>query len=411
MKDWNEITLSDVCILIAGYAFKSKDFGDYPDKVLKIADINPPFVNSDSSVGVDMSKYDKAKLQKYVVRKGDYILAMTGATIGKLGRYTSTNDAYLNQRVLKFEPKDNIDSNFLYYILSSWQFGKYVINHIDSESAQPNISAGTIGQFRFMAPSLAEQKEIGSLLSELDSKIINNRLICDNLEKQAQTLFKHWFIDFAPFKDGKFVESELGMIPEGWRVGTLGNYCKVKSGYAFKSSWWTDRGCKIIKIKNITENGQLDLSDCSYVSPENCAKASAFKAQTGDLIIAMTGATIGKFNIIPKLDVTCYINQRVGKFFLGERPLERLPFIYSLLKSSCIINQIINRGIGSAQPNISGGDIESIQIAYNEKVINSFNAILKELFETFIYKQAESSRLSTLRDTLLPKLMSGQIKV
>ena len=92
-------------------------------------------------------------------------------------------------------------------------------------------------------------EKVVSILSSLDDKIAVNKKICENLEAQAQALFKNWFVDFAPFKDGKFVESELGLIPEGWRVGTIGDYCKVKSGYAFKSSWWTDKGDKIINTK------------------------------------------------------------------------------------------------------------------------------------------------------------------
>ena len=108
--------------------------------------------------------------------------------------------------------------------------------------------------------------------------IPKNRTINDNLEQQAQALFKSWFVDFEPFKDGEFVDSELGMIPKGWRVGNIGDYCKIRSGYAFKSSWWTDKGVKIIKIKNITESGTLDMSDCSQVLSHNCEKAVDFKA-------------------------------------------------------------------------------------------------------------------------------------
>ena len=153
------------------------------------------------------------------------------------------------------------------------------------------------------------------------------------------------------------------------------------------------------------------MKECSFVSPENCLKAKDFKAIPGDLIIAMTGATIGKFTIIPKFNDDVYINQRVGKFFLGDNPFEKLPFIYSLLKTNIYINQIVNMGIGSAQSNISGKDIESIKLPYNQREIYRFNHILRVVFETIVECQCEISRLSTLRDTLLPKLMSGEIKV
>ena len=273
------------------------------------------------------------------------------------------------------------------------------------------ISGKVMANVEISLPPLDIQKKIAAQLSEIDDKITVNKKICENLEAQAQALFKNWFVDFAPFKDGKFVESELGLIPEGWRVGTIGDYCKVKSGYAFKSSWWTDKGDKIIKIKNISENGSLDLTDCACVSPENTFKAKNFKAIPGDLIIAMTGATIGKFNIIPRLDDNYYINQRVGKFFLGDNPLSKLPFIYCELKRDAIINQIIKSGQGSAQPNISGSDIENVLIVYNEELINEFNIKCSPFFDAIIRNQQENLRLATLRDTLLPKLMSGEIKI
>ncbi len=392
MSEWKEVRLGDVCEIL--------DSKRVPLSAIQRKQRQGPYPYYGAQNIID-------HVDDYLL-DGEYLLvAEDGANlvtrtqnIANLvsGKFWVNNHAH----ILGYNGKCPL--NLLGFILNKSNISPYVTG-----CAQPKLNQDNLRRISINLPKKVD--EIASILSSFDDKIAINRKICANLEAQAQALFKHWFIDFAPFKDGKFVDSELGMIPEGWKVGTLGDYCKVRSGYAFKSSWWTDMGCKIIKIKNISEYGQLDLSDCSYVTPENCAKASEFKAQAGDLIIAMTGATIGKFNIIPKLDVTCYINQRVGKFFLGERPLERLPFVYSLLKSSRTINQIINRGIGSAQPNISSSDIESIKIAYNEKVINSFNTNLKESFEMFIYKQTENLRLSSLRDTLLPKLMSGEIKV
>ena len=239
-----------------------------------------------------------------------------------------------------------------------------------------------------------------------------NRLINDNLEQQAQALFKSWFVDFEPFKDGEFVDSELGMIPKGWRVGSIGDYCKIRSGYAFKSSWWTDKGVKIIKIKNITENGNLDMSDCSHVLSKNCTKAYEFRAEAGDLIIAMTGATIGKFCIIPEHSEEYYINQRVGKFFLGNAPMVKLPFIHCLLNLDRVSTDIINKGQGSAQPNISGGDVESTKIVLPpSSFIEDFNKLLKPYYEQIIHNISKNNSLSNFRDTLLPRLMSGELKI
>ena len=244
------------------------------------------------------------------------------------------------------------------------------------------------------------------------SSFLKNRQGNDNLEQQAQALFKSWFVDFEPFKNGKFVESEMGMIPEGWKVGTIGEYCSIRSGYAFKSSWWQETGTKVIKIKNITDNKTLDMSDCSYVSSDKTYKAIDFQASPGDLIIAMTGATIGKFCIIPFHNDKIYINQRVGKFFLGNNPLDRLPFIYCCLSYEPIYNEIISKGQGSAQPNIGGADIENIRIILSPSTeLKEFNSLLRPIFQKKMQIESELSKLSVLRDTLLPRLMSGELKI
>ena len=230
-NNWQKVKLGDVCELIAGFAFKSKDFGGYPDKVVKITNIEPPFVNMANLVGVDLSTYNRNNLTKFIVKRRDYVLAMTGATIGKLGRISDDSIAYINQRVLKFKPNDDVDKDFLFFILSESKFSQYILNHIDSESAQANISAKTIGQYEFELPPHETQKKISAILESLDDKIeLNNKInqnldwedyfsIChkifelekenQNLEAQAQVIFKSWFVDFEPFG---------GKMPKDWKI-------------------------------------------------------------------------------------------------------------------------------------------------------------------------------------------------
>ena len=225
--EWKTAKLGDVCDLVAGYAFKSADFGDFESKVIKITHITPPRVDDVSLAGVDISKYDRQKLEKYIVRDGDYVFAMTGATIGKIGRLYK-GSAYINQRVLTFRNKPFlIDKDFLYFILQKEDFAKYVYNHIDSESAQPNISANTVAKYEFQLPPLAEQKRIAEILGSLDDKIELNNKINRNLEEQAQALFKNWFVDFEPFG---------GVMPRGWRTYKLSELANFISGYAYKGS-------------------------------------------------------------------------------------------------------------------------------------------------------------------------------
>ena len=407
MSEWKKYPLSECCNLIAGFAFKSKDFGDYPVKVLKIADINPPFVNSDSSVGVNLDNYDLKKIEKFIIKKGDYLLAMTGATIGKLGRYISEDDAYLNQRVLKFQAKDNIDSDFLYYVLSGHYFSKYVINHIDSESAQPNISAGTIGKYTFMAPSLVEQRNIASILSSLDSKIAINKKICANLEAQAQALFKHWFVDFAPFKDGKFVESELGLIPEGWRVGALSDLGEIVGGATpskAESSYFTDKGIPWLTpkdlsndLKKFTSRGEIDITEDGYNS------CSAKIMPRGSVLFS-SRAPIGYLTIAKNSICTNQGFKSVVPRYAGTA------YIYYFLRLNT--KRIESMSSGTTFKEASGALMKSLTVLLPPKsILDAFESKVLEIFNEQETLETESLRLATLRDTLLPKLMSGEIKV
>ena len=418
MSEWRKVRLGEYCDLIAGYAFKSKDFGNYPTKVLKIADINPPFVSSQNSSGVDLSKYDVSKLEKFVVTKGDYVLAMTGATIGKLGRYTSEENAYLNQRVLKFKPHNSIDSNFLYYILCGRLFAKYVINHIDSESAQPNISAGTIGKFSFCLPDLNTQCNISSILTALDDKIAVNRRICENLEAQAQALFKHWFIDFAPFKNGKFVESELGMIPEGLiykRIGEMPHTLETgkRPSGGVKG---IESGVPSIGAENIKGLGCYDYSKTKFVTEEYAASMKKGKINGYELLIYKDGGKPGYF--IPNFaifgegypyDEMC-LNEHVFKLDFGNKGYSL--FAYFFFKTKPIMSYLNAQGAKAAIPGINSKDIDAIMMPSleNECVKNYCNKV-EDIITQILVLSKESARLATLRDTLLPKLMSGQIKV
>lgn len=236
------------------------------------------------------------------------------------------------------------------------------------------------------------QRRIAGVLKSLDEKIELNTAINNNLLEQALTMYATQFATLD-------------------RNGCIGDYCSVKSGFAFKSSWWTTAGVKVIKIGSINQDN-LNLLECSYVDADKIDKAKDFKVNAGDLLIAMTGATIGKFAMVPYSSELLLVNQRAGKFFLGNKPVEKLPFIYCTLKQSEVYGEVVNRGQGSAQPNISASDIMSIPcVIPSQDAINDFNGTAQPLFDLIISNQRENQQLFEVRDTLLPKLMSGELDV
>ncbi|MDR0681118.1 MAG: restriction endonuclease subunit S, partial [Dysgonamonadaceae bacterium] len=243
-EQWRKVRLGEVAEIVGGFAFKGQDFSETNGdiRVVKITDITPPTVDYQNTLFIDSSKYDKYRLERYHITNKDFVVAMTGSTIGKIGRLQGNYNAYINQRVAKIKVIDGIDRDFVYYAISVRDFQGYINNHIDSNSVQANISTATIGNFSFSLPPLPTQRAIAATLSCLDDKIELNNRINTNLEAQAQAIFKSWFVDFESFKGSEFVDSELGRIPKGWRVGSLKDVATVTMGQSPKGSSYNESG-------------------------------------------------------------------------------------------------------------------------------------------------------------------------
>src|SRR5690606_9747209 len=183
-------------------------------------------------------------------------------------------------------------------------------------------------------------------------------------------LYDYWFVQFdfpydfekgkpdingKPYKSsgGKMVYNEelKREIPEGWEVGTIGEYCESTGGFAFKSSSWSEKGLSVVKIKDIQENYTIDLGDLSMSNMNKQEIDNKFLANPGDILIAMTGATIGKYAIVPYTDEPLYVNQRVGYFDLGDKPTFKLPFLINSLNQKYFREMIFRLATGAAQPN------------------------------------------------------------
>ena len=282
---------------------------------------------------------------------------------------------------------DIVIPKYLFYSMSLIDLNTY-----NEGTTIPSLRTETLNRLEFNIPSIEDQELVLSCLNPIEEKIELNNAINNNLLEQALILYATRF-------------SSLD------KNSCIGNYCTVKSGFAFKSSWWTNSGVKVIKIGSINQDN-LNLLECSYINEDKADKAKDFAVKAGDLLIAMTGATIGKFAMVPYSSEVLLVNQRVGKFFLGNNPVEKLPFIYCTLKQPEVYSEVVNRGQGSAQPNISTSDIMSIPCAIpSQEAINIFNNTARPLFDLIISNQRENQQLSELRDTLLPKLMSGDLDV
>ena len=257
------------------------------------------------------------------------------------------------------------------YLWTTSSVGKETLMRLSMGAAQPALTISRLKNLSLNLPSVSVQQKIASILSAYDRLIENNTRRIRLLEQMAENLYKEWFIRFR-FPGHENVEMVNG-LPKGWKTIHIKELAQLKSGYAFKSEWFVEEGEAVAKIKDIG-NILMDTSSFSYVDKENCIKAKKFLLTAGDLTIALTGATIGKISIVPKHEVNIYTNQRLGKFFLGENPMERLPFLYCLFKQESMVSNIINlSNSSSAQPNISPEQIERIKILGSLDFINKYH--------------------------------------
>lgn len=391
---YNEVCLADVCDLIAGYAFKSKDFGDFDDKVIKITHITPPIVDMNGLSGVDFSKYNREKLKRYIAKSGDYVLAMTGATIGKIGRIVS-GEAYINQRVLLFKNKDAIDKDFLYYVLLQHDFEQYVYNHIDSESAQPNISATTIGKYIFSLPPMSIQQKIGRLLRSLDEKCEVNNAINHNLEQQIKVLYANYFVD---------------TFNTEWPEVPLSKLILFQEGPGIRNWQYVDDGVKFINIRCIN-NGSIDTSTANKISREEAyGKYKHFLLEPYDIVMSCSG-TLGRYAIVQKEHLPLCLNTSVIRFKPRQNDFD-YSFVYGYMTSTEFLNRQLVMANGSAQVNFGPTHLKQIRIKEPPvELRKQFNYIVMPIINSMIAIRGESTKLALVRDALLPKLMSGEIDV
>ena len=341
----------------------------------------------------------KQRTLRAIPEEDDIIIARE-APVGNAAIIQKGQKVCLGQRVVLLKTiKDLVDPNFLVYYLLSNEVQHQLRNHSNG-AVVAHLNVADIRNLPVNLPTLNEQKRIGRFLKKIDDKISVNKKICENLEAQAQALFKHWFIDFAPFKDGKFVESELGMIPEGWRVGTLTEIADYMNGLAMQKFPPTsvEDSIPVLKIKELGQSMCDSNSDrCSkLIKPE-------YIINNGDIIFSWSGTLL--------VDIwcggVCGLNQHLFKVSSKEYP----KWFY-LMWTKHHLGEFIRIAKDKAvtMGHIKRGDLEKAKVAIpGAKDMGTISPLMEELLDKIVNCRLESSRLSTLRDTLLPRLMSGQI--
>ena len=310
------------------------------------------------------------------------------------------------------------DNSFVYYLSKIPSFKESAIKSMVGSSGRQRAQVDVLENLTMKLPSIPEQTIIASFLSSLDDKIAVNKKICENLEAQAQALFKHWFVDFAPFKDGKFVESELGLIPEGLiykRIGDMPHTLETgkRPTGGVKG---IDSGVPSIGAENIKGLGCYDFSKTKYVTEEFASTMKKGIINGYELLIYKDGGKPGYF--IPNFaifgegypyDRMC-LNEHVFKLDFGNKGYSLFTYFY--FKTKQIMSYLNAQGAKAAIPGINSKDIDAIMMpSLENECVKQYCSEIEDIITQILVLSKESYRLSTLRDTLLPKLMSGEISL
>ena len=397
--EWQEVRLGDVCSIQRGASprpiqkFISKEGMPW----VKIADatgISSRYISSTSEYiikeGVSKSR---------IVYPGDLIVS-NSATPG-LPKFMAI-EACVHDGWLIIRDFDGIDKVFLYYVFLNIR--RRLSNQANG-SVFMNLKTDIVKDFVIKLPTLDVQRRIASILSSLDRKIELNNKINADLEEMAQAIFKNWFVDFEPFKEGEFVDSELGMIPEGWKVGTLGEFCKCLLGGTpsrSKGEYWNGE----INWINSGEINKFRILEASEkITALGLAKSATKLLPKKTTVLAITGATLGQVSL---LEIDSCANQSViGVLENAEVPYE---YIYPFIKDR--IEMLIQHQTGGAQQHINKDNVESlIFLLPTKNLLEDYISLVKPMYKRIESQSFENLYLSLLRDTLLPRLMSGEIEV
>ena len=401
--EWKEVRLGNVCEIYGRIGFRGYTTNDLVDTPKEGAISLSPKNIINGELNLEQCTY--IKWDKYyespeiMINPNEIVITKTGSSVGRTTFVRRVvHPMTLNPQLVVLK---NISENaeFLSYYIKSALF-QSVLKSIVVGSAIPTLSQKNLANIMINVPKEVEdQRRIASILSSLDRKIELNNKINADLEEMAQAIFKNWFVDFEPFKDGKFVDSELGMIPEGWKVGSPYEYVKVVYGAPYKSAKFNDNGegLPLIRIR--------DLKDCNpqFYTPEILPQTEY--VNMGDIVAGMDA------EFVPHIwkGNTGLLNQRVCKLMPQQTSISNL-FVLYLMKPE--LEFVQSYKTGTTVSHLGKADIDKFVVVLPPlKVVEECSKILDSILQRIKNISAESRTLSLLRDTLLPRLMSGELEV
>ena len=391
--EWKEYQIQDVCRLINGRAYSNDEMlehGKY--KIVRVGNLsggNSTWFYSDLELPAD----------KYC-HNGDLLFAWACTFGPHIWKEDNTIFHYHIWKIV--EDKDVVDRRFFYYYL---KFATGGFLGALNGSVMVHITKSSMEKMIIRIPKkLEDQRRIASILSSLDRKIELNNKINADLEEMAQAIFKNWFVDFEPFKDGKFVDSELGKIPEGWKVGRLTDIIKLMPGGTPKTSeplYWDNGTIPFFSPKDV--NGVYCFATEKHITETGLNKCSSNLYPKDTIFITCRG-TVGKVCL-----AACDMAMNQSNYAIRAIDGYSQYYVFFLVKS--VVERLIKKSNGAVFSAITSKDFDEEILIPSQKAVEDFTNVIDGFFRRIFTIGTENSRLSLLRDTLLPRLMSGEIEV
>jgi len=421
-ENWKTYKLSELTTKIGSGATPSGGKEAYKENGVSLIRSQNVLDFSFSINGLAFIDDKQAKaLNNVAVESRDILLNITGDSVARVCQVPDEwLPARVNQHVAILRADQEVlNPEYLLYYLLTKKSKDHLLTLASAGATRNALTKVMIEEFEVILPPLQEQKAIAAILSAIDDKIELNLQMNKTLEEMAMALYKHWFVDFGPFQNGKFVESELGMIPEGWEVRSIGEFVKHQKGFAFKSSWYQDQGKIIVRVSDTTSNS-IDLSTCNKISEEQALNYKTYELKTNDIIIATVGSwppnyssVVGKVVRVPSTAEGGLLNQNAVKLSMKVKEVNQQGLLYFTLKTDRFLNYIVNSAQGSAsQASIKLTDIFNYPIPFGRDIkLYEFSNQIEAFLEQQNLLIEENQTLTTLRDTLLSKLITGEVRV
>lgn len=392
MNDWKECTIGELGKIITGKTPRTAITENYGGDIPFLSPSDNMEVKYVETTSKTLTEQGLKEVKNCLLPEKSVCVSCIGSDLGKV--LVTTKPTVTNQQINSIIVNNENDVDFVYYLMV--EIGKELNYLSKTSTAVPIINKTSFSNYKIAIPPLLEQKKIAAILSSLDEKIETNRKINVRLENMAQAIFKSWFIDFTPFG---------GQMPTDWEFEKLGKVCKCILGGTpnrAKPEYWNGN---IPWINSGEVNKFRIIYPSEYITELGLRKSATKLLPKKAVVLAITGATLGQISL---LEIDSCANQSVVGVL--ETPNIPYTYLYPLIKSN--LHDLLKLQTGGAQQHINKQNIELLDILLPSRIeIEKYHSLVKPIYNKISSLCFESAHLAELRDALLPKLMSGEIKV